>query len=75
MAKIDKYRIQVLREAFNNNTNYTLDLSSLKEWLELEAENDPKFYSWLFNDETIKDFGSNLTPEQQEHWQNFLAEL
>ena len=33
---------------------------NLGEWAELESESDYNFFRWLFNDETIGDFGSDL---------------
>ena len=51
MMKIPRidYKLQVLEE--NNTKN-----CSLCEYIRNEAENDPGFFRWLFEDENLSDF-------------------
>lgn len=48
---------------------------SIKEYVEIEAENDPYFFSWLFDTEDIEDFGNNLNEEQKNAYNEFLETL
>ena len=57
---------QVLRENYkqfliNFRKEYPEDVElNLGEWAELESESDYNFFRWLFNDDTINDFGISL---------------
>lgn len=54
---------QVLRENYKAAREVDLKESydfGFSEWLFYERGSDPNFYRWLFNDDTISDFGSNL---------------
>lgn len=71
MNEIRSNARQILEESCKmNNSEY-----SIKEYVETEAENDPCFFSWLFNDEEIEDFGSNLNEEQENAYNEFLETL
>ncbi len=48
------------------------DTTTLREYVESQADSDPGFFRWLFNDDNIEDFGTSLTEEQKEEYQKFL---
>jgi hypothetical protein len=54
---------------------YTHTLLTLRESAVLESESDPDFYRWLFNDDIINDFGSNLTDDQIKETNKFFEAL
>ena len=58
---------------FNNKTEF--DKMSLYEYVKVQADNDSDFFRWLFDDDTISDFGINLTEEQKEKYESFLNTL
>jgi len=62
---------QVISENFKQVENST----TIANYAELEAQSDPGFYRWLFNDENISDFGSNLTNEEIQTALDFFATL
>ena len=66
---------QILRENYKGVEDKE-DIS-LKEWVENESVNDPNFYYWLFPDaENLDgDFGSGITDEQKEEFDNFMKSL
>lgn len=81
MKTIAPYAEQKLRENYRNFVNHwedenpSYDPYTFTEWIELELESDPGFYRWLFNDENISDFGSNLTNEEMQTALDFFATL
>ncbi|OJV17919.1 MAG: hypothetical protein BGO30_08225 [Bacteroidetes bacterium 41-46] len=48
---------------------------SIAEWCDLESQSDPNFFRWLFNDDDISDFGSNLTDEEKKIAVNYYNSL
>lgn len=42
------------------------------EWVKLEAQSDPNFYRWLFDDDTLPDFSAG---EYDEEFDQFCEEL
>lgn len=71
-----EYALQVLQENYadylrNGDPN---DITTLREYVEAQAESDPSFFRWLFNNDDLDDF-ADLTDEQKEEYQNFLNEL
>jgi len=48
---------------------------NLGEWAELESESDYNFFRWLFNDETIGDFGSDLPDDEWQIAKDFFDSL
>ncbi|GAE15801.1 hypothetical protein JCM6292_2135 [Bacteroides pyogenes JCM 6292] len=44
------------------------------EWLELESENDPCFWMWLFDDENLES-PTSLTEEHEELYKKFIEIL
>lgn len=72
MKKVAAYAEQVLNENYRRfvskweETNPNDEPYTIAEWCELECENDPYFYRWLFGDGDIEDFGSDLTDEEKE---------
>lgn len=45
------------------------------EWLQLEADSDPSFFRWLFDDESLPDFAEgSLSPSQREAWKDLVSE-
>ena len=45
------------------------------EWAELESESDYNFFRWLFNDETIGDFGIDLPDDEWQIAKDFFDSL
>ena len=48
------YKIQVLTENYNNSR----ETCEFAEWVKLEAQSDPNFFRWLFEDENLQDFSA-----------------
>lgn len=71
------YALQVIKESYNEYRRYgDLDESTtLCEYVEAQGDTDPRFYGWLFNSDDIEDFGTNLTNEQKQAYNDFLALL
>lgn len=71
-----EYALQVLKENYDNYRRHgdLDDPTTLREYVETQAESDPGFFRWLFNNDDLDDF-ANLTDEQAEEYQNFLDEL
>ena len=79
MKKIANYVKTVILEHFK------IALSNLKKennedfnflnWVEIEEENDPYHFSWLFDDEEISDFGSSLSNEEKQIAKDFYNSL
>ena len=71
-----EYKKQVLQENCNEiNRQTNFDKMSLYEYATTQADNDPDFFRWLFDDGEISDFGINLTDEQQQEYTNFINSL
>ena len=51
------YKIQVLTENYNNSLSNGEPLE-FAEWVKLEAQSDPNFFRWLFDDENLQDFSA-----------------
>lgn len=66
-----EYKLQILKENYKNSGS---DLT-LKEYVEMEAEFDPNFFRWLFDEDFDNDFNSSLSADQKEEYQNFLNNL
>ena len=66
-------KLQVLKEGYadylRNGKDYN---SNLREYVEAKADSDPNFFRWLFNNDNLNDFGTNLTDEQKEEYEDFL---
>lgn len=71
------YALRVIKENYDNyrRNGDPDDTTTIREYVEAEADSDPAFFGWLFSDDDIKDFGTNLTDEQKEEYQSFLDEL
>lgn len=66
------YKIQILKENYNQQENK--DEISFSEYVNLESQSDPNFFSWLFGSDCVDDQG-HLTTEGEEAFEEFLAEL
>ena len=71
-----EYATQVLKESYadyrrNGGPN---DITALRAYVETQAETDPGYFRWLFNNNDLDDF-ADLTDEQVEEYQNFLDAL
>lgn len=71
MRTIRQNAQQVLTERFKNVENTT----TLFDYAELESQSDPGFYRWLFNDDTISDFGSNLSEEEMDVAKKYMYRM
>lgn len=78
IPKID-YKIQILQENYDeycsNSKDGEGDGMSLQEYVRRESENDPAFFRWLFDVGDINDFGTNLSEERKNEYQEWLEEL
>ena len=71
-AKIRTNAFNLLEENYNS-TDQSI---SLKEWVELEMESDPSFYTWLFPAaENINDFRQGITNEQSYAAEEFINSI
>ena len=57
------YKIQVLKENYNNSLANG-ETCEFAEWVKLEAQSDPNFFRWLFDDETLQDFSAGEYEEE-----------
>lgn len=70
MATIRTNAEQLLRESYQQ----VKQSMPFMEWLELESENEPDFWAWLFDDENLYSH-SLLTEEHKELYQEFLNSI
>jgi hypothetical protein len=63
-------KVQVLFEGANNSGNIPV-----KEYASNQAENDPNFFRWLFDEDFENDWDRDLTPEQESEYKEFLETL
>ena len=81
MKTIRPYAKQVLMENYEQfliefKKQYPEDVElNLGEWAELESESDYNFFRWLFNDDTIGDFGSDLPDNEWQIAKDFFDSL
>ena len=70
-----EYKIQQLKELYNeycsNSEDGQGDGMSFAEYVEREADNDPRFFAWLFEEDKYEDF-CDLTEEEQKEYQEFI---
>ena len=70
-----EYKIQQLKELYNeycsNSEDGQGDGMSFREYVEREADNDPRFFAWLFEEDKYEDF-CDLTEEEQKEYQEFI---
>ncbi|MBR8726263.1 hypothetical protein [Bacteroides pyogenes] len=69
MATIRTNAEEILKENYRQGKHEI----SFMEWLELESENDPYFWMWLFNDENLES-PTLLTDEHRQLYIDFLKE-
>ena len=72
MIMIKDFKKQQLEESYIQGGNAAI---SYKEWVEQEAENDLHFYSWIFDDDSIDDFGTGMSDEQKNEFNEFISNL
>lgn len=70
MTTISNNKIQILEENFNNS-----EAISFSDFVKSEAENDPNFFRFLFDEDFEDDFDKSLTEEQREAYEEFLSEI
>lgn len=70
MKNIDN-KIQVLKESLSEIAGNM----TLREYVENEKAADPGFMNWLFDDPNLDDYGSNMSDEQEQEFQEFLSKL
>lgn len=71
--KIASYAEAVLTEnyrMYHSESGY-----SIGEYAKLEAESDPSFYRWIFNNSDIGDYGSDLSADELEIVTSFIEQL
>lgn len=70
-----EYKIQQLKERYNeycsNSEDCQGDGMSFAEYVEREADNDPSFFAWLFEEEDVERF-DDLTEGEQKEYQEFI---
>lgn len=76
MKEIVCYAEVVIRDQYECYVSSEDDnLWTIEEWAVNEATYDPGFYRWLFDDDTVGDFGSNLSDEEREIASTFFKSL
>ena len=66
---------QILVELFNEyKFNGGEEPATLRGYVEREADNDPNFFSWLFDNGDIEGY-ADLTDEQKQEYKDFLDSL
>ena len=75
MIKNIDYKENILVEKFNEyKFNGGEEPATLKGYVEREADNDPNFFGWLFDDGNIESY-SDLTDEQKQEYKDFVDSL
>lgn len=75
MIKNIDYKKQILNELFNEyKFNGGEEPATLRGYVEREADNDPNFFGWLFDNGDIEGY-ADLTDEQKQEYKNFLGNL
>lgn len=75
MIKSIEYKKQVLVELFNEyKFNGGEEPATLKGYVEREADNDPNFFGWVFDNGDIEGY-TDLTDEQKGDYKEFLNNL
>ncbi len=64
-------KIQVLSENYNTAVKDG-ETCEFAEWVKMEAQSDPNFYRWLFDDDSLQDFSAG---EYEEEFNDFCNEL
>ncbi len=72
MIKNKENKKQVLVENFSAYNGE--EPATLKGYVEREADNDPNFFSWLFDNGDIESY-ADLTDEQKEDYKEFINNL
>ena len=72
-----EYKIQQLKELYNEYCSNSEDGMSFAEYVEREADNDPHFFVWLFDIEEERIGNTtfslcDLTEEEQKEYQEFI---
>ncbi len=66
---------QILNELFNEyKFNGGEEPATLRGYVEREADNDPYFFGWLFDNGNIEGY-ADLTDEQKQEYKDFLGNL
>lgn len=66
---------QILVWSFNEyKFNGGEEPATLRGYVEREADNDPNFFGWLFDNGDIESY-ADLTDEQKQEYKNFLGNL
>ncbi len=66
---------QILVWAFNEyKFNGGEEPATLRGYVEREADNDPNFFAWLFDNGDIESY-ADLTDEQKQEYKDFLGNL
>lgn len=69
------YKEQILRENYDEYIQNGSDDITLREYVEREADSDPNFFRWLFDDRELGDFDFGLSDEQRDEYRDFIEEL
>ena len=69
------YKEQILRENYDEYVNNGGGGLTFREYVEREAENDPNFFRWLFDDRGLGDFDYGLSEEQMTEYNEFIENL
>lgn len=72
MIKNKENKKQVLVENFSAYNGE--EPATLRGYVEREADNDPNFFGWLFDDGNIESY-SDLTDEQKQEYKDFVDSL
>ena len=72
MIKNKENKIQVLVENFSAYNGE--EPATLRGYVEREADNDPNFFGWLFDNGNIEGY-TDLTDEQKEDYKEFINNL
>ena len=76
MIKNADNKKQILVEQFNEyKFNGGEEPATLRGYVEREADNDPGFFRWLFDNGDLSDFGFNLSKEQKQEYKEFINKL
>lgn len=78
-AKIYSAAAQILNERYNECLNDDRSenphFSNIKVWVSDVSSSDPNFFRWLFQNDDITDFGSNLKEDELNMYEEFLDNL
>ena len=75
-VRVSREKQHILSQQYQNymRRNYQFDPIDLQEYIGRLRDNDPNFYAWLFDDNSLRGYSEwELDEEYQDAWQHFYS--